>query len=140
MEMRRSGPHDNRSLPTLTVLCIENDLACVSLIEHAVRARAEVQLLVATDGVRGTELAREHRPDLVVTDLDVAGIGGEEVLARLQADPFTRSVPVIVSGQASTAVGSRLIGRGAQSYLRKPLELAELARAIDQGVELPNAA
>ena len=37
-------------------------------------------------------------------------------------------------------VGSRLIGRGAQTYLRKPLELTELARAIDHGVELPHAA
>jgi CheY-like chemotaxis protein len=126
--------------PTLTVLCIEHDLACASLIEHAVSARAEVEVLVATDGVRGTELAREHRPDLVVADLDVAGIGGEEVLARLQADPSTRSLPVIVSGQASAAAGGRLIGRGAQSYLPKPLNVVELARAIDHGVGLPHAA
>jgi CheY-like chemotaxis protein len=133
-------PSFDRYRPTLTVLCIEHDLACASLIEHAVSPRAEVELLVATDGVRGAELAREHRPDLVVADLDVAGIGGEEILARLQADPCTRSLPVIVSGQASAAAGSRLIGRGAQSYLPKPLDIAELARAIDHGVELPHAA
>jgi CheY-like chemotaxis protein len=126
--------------PILTVLCIEHDQACASLIEDAVSARAEVELLVATDGVSGTELARQHQPDLVVADLDVAGIGGEEVLARLQADPSTRSLPVIVSGQASAAAGGRLIGRGAQSYLSKPLDVAELARAIDHGVEIPHAA
>jgi CheY-like chemotaxis protein len=130
----------HRARPILTVLCIEHDLACASLIEHAVSTRAEVELLVATDGVRGAELAREHRPDLVVADLDVAGIGGEEVLARLRADPCTRSLPVIVSGQASAAAGSRLIGRGAQSYLPKPFDVAELARAIDHGVHIPKAA
>jgi ActR/RegA family two-component response regulator len=47
---------------------------------------------------------------------------------------------VIVSGQASAAAGGRLIGRGAQSYLSKPLDVAELARAIDHGVEIPHAA
>jgi CheY-like chemotaxis protein len=121
---------------TVTVLCIENDPASVSLIERIVRSRAAVELLVATDGIRGTELARRHRPDLVVADLDVDGIGGEEVLARLQADPCTRSVPVIVSGQAAPGLTSRLIGRGAQTYLPKPLDADELARAIEQGVEL----
>jgi CheY-like chemotaxis protein len=130
----------NPSRPTLRVLCIEHDLASVSLIEHAIGSRAELELFLATDGVRGTELAREHQPDLVVADLDAAGIGGEEVLARLQADPCTRSVPVIVSGHASAAAGGRLLGRGAQSYLPKPLDVAELARAIERGVELPHAA
>jgi CheY-like chemotaxis protein len=118
------------------VLCIENDPASVSLIERTVRSWAEVELLVATDGIRCTELARRHQPDLVVADLDVDGIGGEEVLARLQADPCTRSVPVIVSGQAPPDLSNRLIGRGAQTYLPKPLDAGELARAIEQGVEL----
>jgi CheY-like chemotaxis protein len=70
----------------------------------------------------------------------VAGIGGEEVLARLHADPCTRSVPVIVSGQASPALRGRLLGRGAQSFLPKPIDVAELARAIGHGVGLPTAA
>jgi CheY-like chemotaxis protein len=124
----------------LTVLCIENDLASVSLVERTVRSRADVEMLVASDGVRGTELARERRPDLVVADLDVDGIGGEEVLARLQADPRTRTVPVIVSGHAPPTLSERLIGRGAQTYLPKPIDVTALARAIDHGVELPHAA
>jgi CheY-like chemotaxis protein len=128
------------SKPTVTVLCIETDPASVSLIERTVRSRAEVEVLVATDGVRGTELARQRRPDLVVADLDAEGVGGEEVLARLQADPCTRSLPVIVSGQAPSGLSSRLIGRGAQSYLPKPLDAAELARAIERGVEFGHAA
>ena len=131
---------DSRTRPALTVLCIETDPASLSLIERTVRSQAEVELLVATDGVRGTELARERRPDLVVADLDGEGIGGEEVLARLHADPCTRALPVIVSGHAASGVSGRLIGRGAQSYLRKPLDAAKLARAIEHGVESGHAA
>ena len=124
----------------LKVLCIEDDSSSLSLIELAVGARDHVELLVATDGFLGTEMAREHRPDLVLTDLDVAGIGGEEVLARLRADPRTRSVPVIVSGQAPAAAEERLIGRGARCYLRKPIDVAELTRAIEDGVASRHAA
>jgi CheY-like chemotaxis protein len=140
MQSARSVVPETPPKRRLTVLCIENDLESVSLIEHTVRSRARVELLVATDGVRGTQLAREHHPDLVVTDLDVDGIGGEEVLARLQADPSTRSLPVIVSGQAPAGVSSRLIGRGAQCYLTKPIDVVELERAIEYGVQIAEAA
>ena len=133
-------PSEPNRQPSLKVLCIEDDSSSLSLIERAFGARDHVELLVATDGVLGTEMARQHRPDLVLTDLDVAGIGGEEVLARLRVDPRTRSVPVIVSGQAPAAAEERLIGRGARCYLPKPIDVAELARAIEDGVALPDAA
>jgi CheY-like chemotaxis protein len=140
MESRDLAPAATAAAPALKVLCIDTDSSSRSLIERAVRSRVRIELLVATDGVRGTELAREHRPDLVLTDLDVEGIGGEEVLARLQADPRTRSVPVIVSGAAPAGVRARLIGRGARWYLPKPIDVSELVRAIEHEVELPRAA
>ena len=124
----------------LKVLCIESDSSILSAIERTLRTRTRVELLVASDGIRGTEMALEHRPDLVLTGLDVAGIGGEEVLARLRVDPRTRSVPVIVSGDATAGASARLLGRGALSYLPKPLDAGALAQAIDDGLELPAAA
>jgi len=133
-------PSTSRRPAPLKVLCIEDDCSSLSLIERTVGAHDHVVLLVARDGVRGTEMAREHRPDLVLTALDVAGIGGEEVLARLRVDPCTRSVPVIVSGQAPATAEERLIGRGAQCYLPKPIDAAELARAIEDRAEVRDAA
>lgn len=138
--MPGSSSHHDTQQRQLTVLCIETDSSSLLAIERTVRSRARVELLVASDGVEGTEMAREHRPDLVFTGLDVAGIGGEEVLARLRVDPRTRSVPVIVSGEASSGVSARLLGRGAQCYLPRPLNAGDLAQAIDEGLELPHAA
>ena len=117
----------------LTVLCIEDDSASLGLIEAAIGSCADVDLLVATDGVQGTKMARRHRPDLVVCDLDLAGMGGEEVLARLRADPVTRPLRVVVlSARPSVDVVDRLIARGAQTCLGKPIEAGELAQVLDQ--------
>jgi CheY-like chemotaxis protein len=133
--------------PALRVLCIEDDTESLSLIEATVSLRPRVELLIATDGAEGTELARRHHPDLVLTDVDLSGMGGEEVLARLRVDPVTRPVPVVVlSGDPSAAAIDRLMARGAQSCLTKPLNAGELGQALDDGIaglpagDLPRAA
>jgi CheY-like chemotaxis protein len=47
-------------------------------------------------GTIGFELARQHRPDLIVLDLHLPDMPGAEVLKHLKADPITRQIPVIV--------------------------------------------
>jgi CheY-like chemotaxis protein len=126
--------------PALTVLCIEDDFASLSLIEAAISMRPRVELLVATEGAQGTAMARQHRPDLVLADLDLPGMGGEEVLARLRVDPATRPVPVVIlSADSSAGVVDRLIARGASSCLAKPINAGELARALEHGIGWPVA-
>jgi CheY-like chemotaxis protein len=121
--------------PALRVLCIEDDSESLSLIEATVSLRPRVELLIATDGAEGTELARRHHPDLVLTDVGLSGMGGEEVLARLRVDPITRPVPVVIlSGDPSAAAIDRLIARGAQSCLTKPLSASELGQTLDDGI------
>jgi CheY-like chemotaxis protein len=123
---------ENSQERSLTVLCIEDDTASLSLIEAMLSERPHVELLVATNGAEGTKMARSHRPDLVLADVDLAGMGGEEVLARLRVDPVTRPVPVVMVGaDHETGVADRLLARGAQSCLAKPLERLELTRALD---------
>jgi CheY-like chemotaxis protein len=120
----------------LTVLCIEDDTASLTLIQATIGARPHVELLVATDGAEGTEMARRCHPDLVLADLDLSGMGGEEVLARLRVDPVTRPVPVVIlGGDPDTEVVDRLIARGARACLAKPINAGELARCLDDGVD-----
>jgi len=125
---------ENPSERSLTVLCIEDDSASLSLIEATINERTDVELLVATDGAEGTQMARRHRPDLVLADVDLPGMGGEEVLARLRVDPATRPVPVVMVGADPAAeVADRLIARGARTCLAKPLKASELTLALDYG-------
>ena len=126
---------DNAYERSLTVLCIEDDSASLSLIEATISERQDVELLVATDAAEGAKMARRHRPDLVLADVDLPGMGGEEVLARLRVDPVTRPVPVVMVGaDPGAGVGDRLIARGARTCLAKPLKVRELLRVLDYGV------
>jgi CheY-like chemotaxis protein len=75
------------------------------------------------------------RPVLVLLDLNLPGIGGQEVLAQIRADPGLRSLPIIIFSNSTEArdVSSAYAG-GANSYLFKPsdsLELQEAARALE---------
>lgn len=118
------------------MLCIEDDSASLRLIEATLSKRPHVELLVATTGAEGTKMARRHRPDLVLTDLELPGMGGEEVLARLRVDPVTRPVPVVILSNAPSAeIIDRLIARGARTCLGKPINAGELARCLDDGMD-----
>jgi PAS domain S-box-containing protein len=115
-----------------TVLYVEDNLANVKLMERLMTRRPGLTLLVAIQGSLAIDLAREHRPDLVLLDLNLPDIPGEEVLRRLRADPATATVPVIVvSGDATPGQADRLLAAGADDYITKPFDIARLLGVID---------
>ncbi|MDX6451773.1 MAG: hypothetical protein QOH16_1822, partial [Gaiellaceae bacterium] len=83
------APADSR-----TVLYIEDNPSNIKLVEAILAARPEVTLIVATQGSLAIDLAREHRPALVLLDLNLPDISGEEVLRRLRSDARTTEIPV----------------------------------------------
>jgi CheY-like chemotaxis protein len=71
-------------------------------------------------------------PDIILLDLNLPDLHGEEVLNELKADPATAAIPVMVlSADASRGVIHRLLAGGAFAYLTKPVELAELGELLD---------
>ena len=118
-----------------TVLYIEDNLANVQLVERLVGRRSELRLLPAMQGSRGLELAREHTPALILLDLDLPDISGEDVLARLRADPATADVPVVVlSADATAARRERLLAAGAREYMAKPIDVKRFLAVLDEQV------
>jgi CheY-like chemotaxis protein len=68
---------------------------------------------------------------VILLDLNLPDMSGEEVLDELKADPATSSIPVVIlSADASAGQHARLLGRGAHSYLAKPLDIDELLSLI----------
>jgi CheY-like chemotaxis protein len=94
----------------------------------------------AVQGLLGFDLAREHRPSLILLDLQLPDIQGDEVLRRLKADPATRRIPVVMlSAEASPRRIQQLLDAGATAYLTKPLDIRrflELTTRILNGAEL----
>ena len=103
--------------------------------------RPEIQLIPALQGRLGLQLAREHRPDLILLDLHLPDVSGEVVLHELRADDRTRHIPVLViSADATTRRVDRLRAAGARDYLTKPLDVDEFLTAVDAALDAGVAA
>jgi CheY-like chemotaxis protein len=68
---------------------------------------------------------------LVLLDPHLPDMAGEEVLRRLQANPKTAEVPVVLSADARPGLIQRLLDQGVRAFLTKPLEVAELLTLLD---------
>src|SRR5690606_38068715 len=118
------------------VLYVEDNLANLNLVESIFEDRPEIQLLPALQGRMGLELAREHRPDLILLDLHLPDMNGEDVLQQLRSDSRTSNIPVLViSADATPRQIARLRAAGARGYLTKPLDLDEFLREVDAALE-----
>jgi CheY-like chemotaxis protein len=116
-----------------TLLYIEDNLANLSLVETILLSRPGWQTIPALQGQLGVELAREHVPDVILLDLHLPDIPGEEVLRRLRADVRTATIPVIVvSADATPSSLQRLLLGGANAYLTKPLDVDDFLREVER--------
>jgi CheY-like chemotaxis protein len=124
-------PSTAANAPLRTLLYIEDQDLNLRLVERILQSRSEYRLLTAMQGGLGLDLAREHHPDLVLLDLNLPDMSGEEVLRRLKEDPNMRSIPVVmVSADAMGDRVEQLLELGAAGYLTKPYRVAEFLRII----------
>ena len=118
--------------PQGTILYIEDNHSNVRLLERLLTRRRGVRLLSESRGEDGIARARTARPDLILLDLHLPDLTGEEVLRRLWADPETRTLPVaVLSADAMPVQRQRLLASGAVAYLTKPVDIRQLLRLID---------
>jgi PAS domain S-box-containing protein len=121
-----------RHHPAMTVLYIEDNLSNLQLVERLLSRRPRVTLLSAMRPQLGLNLAGEHHPDLILLDLDLPDMPGQEVLRRLRADPDTAHVPIVIlSANARPVLIDQLLEEGARAFLTKPLDIKELLALLD---------
>jgi signal transduction histidine kinase/ActR/RegA family two-component response regulator len=126
-----AGPHAPAGAG-LRVLYIEDNPVNVEVVARFLRGRPGTTLLSAISGRTGIECAVRDVPDVILLDLHLPDLQGDQVLNELKADPATAAIPVVVlSADASRGVIRRLLAGGAFAYLTKPIELAELAELLD---------
>jgi PAS domain S-box-containing protein len=123
----------------MTVLCIEDNAVNLLVLEAMLSRVTGLQMLSADSGALGLQQARASRPDLILTDIQMPGMDGFELMARLQADPLTRDIPVAaLSADALASSVDRGRSAGFIDYLTKPLEMdamhALLRRVRDRRV------
>jgi PAS domain S-box-containing protein len=115
------------------VLYIEDNPSNMALMKRIAESRSEVQLIGASSGRTGLDLARTRQPDLILLDLHLPDMSGQEVLLHLRAEPETRTIPVVVvSADATPEQIQRALGSGAISYVTKPLDIASMLLLLDE--------
>jgi diguanylate cyclase (GGDEF)-like protein len=113
-----------------TILAIDDSPEIHTLLD--VRLRPEgLRIEHARSPSEGLTKAASLRPDLILLDVEMPGMGGMEVCSRLKADPLTSMVPVIfLTGAESVDFKVRGFDLGAVDYVTKPFDAAELRARV----------
>jgi signal transduction histidine kinase/AmiR/NasT family two-component response regulator len=128
-----------RGYPTpKRVLYVEDMVENVRLVEQILTRRPSITLIPAMLAGIALDLAREHQPDLVLLDLHLPDMTGEQLLALLRAEPATRDIPVVVlSADATQHHIEALHAAGVAAYLTKPIAVRHLLNTLDTLLDRP---
>jgi PAS domain S-box-containing protein len=122
-------------LPSMRVLYVEDNLSNLEVVRGVLSRMPAIELIPAMQGGMAVDLAAQHRPDVILLDLNLPDLDGGEVLRRLRADDRTSAIPVVVlSADATPSSIARLKAEGLAGYLTKPLDIAEFIRTLRAAV------
>ena len=84
------------------VLCIEDNASNFRLIERTLGHRPEIKLMHGKLGASALSMAETHQPDLILLDMHLPDMGGDEVLGRLKSNSKTSEIPVVIVSADAT--------------------------------------
>lgn len=113
-----------------TIVVIEDEEDILEVVRYNLE-RDGFRVVTRTDGEDGLSAVQAESPDLVLLDLMLPGLDGIEVCRRMQTDPITSSIPIIMvtaKGEESDVVLGLAVG--ADDYLAKPFSPRELVARV----------
>ncbi|MEZ0227722.1 MAG: sigma-54-dependent transcriptional regulator, partial [Planctomycetota bacterium] len=116
------------------VLVVDDDAAVSFALERFLQGAGH-EVVVAPDAERGIALAKERAFDLVLLDLRLPGMSGQQALPELS----TRAPVVVLTAHGSAETAMDALAAGAFDHLTKPVELAELRRVVERALAPPPA-
>ncbi len=125
-------------LPPATLLYVEDEPLNALLLTEALRDVPQWRVVLAEDGEQGLALARRLRPDLVLLDVNLPGLTGDQVVRALRADPATAALRcVALSADALPEQRAAAQVAGFEDYWTKPLDLGTLVERLRGVLEGP---
>ena len=123
------------------ILIVEDNEKNMKLVRDILQHKGH-QTLEATTGEEGIRLAREHKPDLVLMDIQLPDIDGITALRRIREDAALDSMPVLaVSASVMPDEQQMIVVSGFDAYITKPIALKSFVdtvqRFLAQGRKLP---
>jgi CheY-like chemotaxis protein len=122
------------------LLVVDDDPFIRRLITTTLEDVSQFELLEACDGDEALALARRHRPQIVLLDVDIPGLDGIEVCRALRADERTSGATVVMLTAAhGDEIEARAGAAGADLFLTKPFSPLDLLRLVDRLSDPPAA-
>ncbi len=123
----RALAEDGDGRRTCTLLYIEDEPLNTLLMQEALRGHRDWRVLHAGDGRAGLALARVRKPDVVLTDINLPGLSGLDVVRELRADAaLGGTLCIALSADATPGQIERAMQAGCDDYWTKPLDVLEL--------------
>src|SRR5436305_11282413 len=135
---RAAGPGgiDVVAMPQ-TVLIVEDNELNMKLFNDLLEAHGYATIQTKS-GIEAVELARKHRPDLILMDIQLPEVSGLEVTQWLKDDEELRTIPVIaVTAFAMKGDEEKILRGGCEAYLSKPISVAKFFETIDHFLGAP---
>jgi two-component system cell cycle response regulator DivK len=116
---------------TKTVLIVEDNELNMKLFNDLLEANGRATLR-AKSGVEAVKIAREHKPDLILMDIQLPEVSGLEVTRWLKEDPELRHIPVVaITAFAMKGDEEKILQGGCEGYLSKPISVAKFLETVN---------
>jgi two-component system, cell cycle response regulator DivK len=113
-----------------TILIVEDNDLNMKLFHDLLEAHG-YRILQTKDGMESLKLARQHRPDLILMDIQLPEVSGLEVTKWLKEDDDLKSIPVIaVTAFAMKGDEEKIREGGCEAYIAKPISVANFLQTI----------
>ena len=117
-----------------TVLIVEDDYLNMMFFNDVLEANG-YETLQAHDGGPVLDLVREHRPDLIVMDVQLPGVSGLEITRALKQDAEAHRIPVLaLTAYSGTADEERVRAAGCDGFIAKPVCTAGFLEAVERHI------
>jgi two-component system cell cycle response regulator DivK len=120
-----------------TILVVEDNELNMKLFHDVLEAHG-YNVLQTGDGIEALMLARQHRPDLIVMDIQLPQVCGLEITKRIKNDDDLKAIPIIaVTAFAMKGDQARILESGCEAYIAKPMAIATFVATVAQLLALP---
>ncbi len=122
-------------MPKPRIVAIDDEVEFIGMIKSYFEPRG-YDITVAIRGTKGIELVKENKPDVVLMDLKMPGIDGDEVLSLLKSMDPSPKVIFVTAYDDGGKTKARLLKMGAYAYFDKPVSsLRELEEAVNKAAQ-----
>ena len=113
-----------------SILIVEDNELNMKLFNDLLEAHG-YKTIKTRSGVEAVALARQHRPDLILMDIQLPGISGLEVTQKMKNDSDPRHIPVIaITAFAMKGDEEKILQGGCEAYLSKPISIVKFLETV----------